>query len=189
MGLRKYRSAFLSREDFERVWRVQFERLFYVDSETGLPVWFPHQIFRIHGKFLFYTPSYSFLSSDYARFEEVLSHYEEKEFVVVDVELLESNSENVGIIFQLGCDYEGLNIDYLEWIPFEFLIFGRRHDWAFVSSDGYNIMVLCAEGALWDAFSKVYPGVSRARLEEYLSHCPDDYRDLFEMNYLRREGD
>ena len=185
MESRKYRSAFLSRLDFERGWRVQFERLFKVDAGTGLPVWFPHQVFRIHGKFMFYTPSHSFLSSDYARFEEVLSHYGEEEFVVIDIELLEANSERVGIIFQLGYDaYESLDIDYLDWVPFEFLIFGRRDDWAFASSDGYNIMVLCASGELWEEFSRVYPGVSRSRLEEYLNHCPDDYRRLFEMNYL-----
>ena len=185
MSRGKYRYSVLSREDFERGWRVQFERLFKVDAGTGLPVWFPHQVFRIHGKFMFYIPSPIFMRYHYVPFEEVLSRYGEEEFVVVGLEYLETDSEKVGLVFQLDSEMSEEDLRYyIDWQPFEFLMFGRRDDWAFVNSEGYNIMVLCASGELWEEFSRVYPGVSRSRLEEYLNHCPDDYRRLFEMNYL-----
>jgi len=176
----------LSRKCFEQVWRNQFETLFYVDPETKLPLWLPHQVFRIKGKFIFYSPSHFFLRFDYYCWEKILFLLGERAYVVVGEELLKSNSEQVGIYFQWDDNaVQETGRYHINWQPLEFFMFCSRMDWAIVSSESYNIMILCAKGDGFKKFFESCPGIIETELKVYLQHCPVEYKRLFELNYLR----
>lgn len=182
-----YKYEALSRRHFEQVWRNQFERLFYVDPKTKLPLWLPDQVFRIRGKFMFYNPSSFFLRCDYYCWEEVLFLLGETRYVVVGQEFLRSNSEQIGISFQWDDnEVRDSGCYHIDWQPLEFFMFGKRTDWAIVSSESYNIMILCAKGDVFKKFSETCPGINRDELSVYLNHCPLAYRNLFKINYLLR---
>ncbi len=180
-----YRYRILLRNDFEQSWKDQFERLFCTDLETKLPLWLPEQVFQIRGRFMFYSPSFLFTRRDYYCFEDVLFLLGETEYVVVGKEFLDSYSEEVGIAFQWDDDAERDSGWYhIDWQPLEFFMFGRRGDWVMISSESYNIVILCAKERVFEEFYRTCPGISEAELSAYLQHCLAEYKYLFEVNYL-----
>jgi hypothetical protein len=185
--MRTYQYSGLSRDTFEKEWRARFKTLFQYSGEGEAAHWIPDQVFAGVAEITVYHPQPYYLRRDYRDFEKALRHLGENEFVVLDKEALNGESEQVGIVFHLQQHTGGATDSgqyHIEGQPLEFYMFGRRLNWGFISSEPYNIGVLNAEGAVLEPFIAESPGADEEQIREYLEHTPALYQRRFEHNYL-----
>lgn len=186
-----YHHYSLTVEAFERHWRSHFESLFRHQDEVE-PTWLPERVFRISAAPSLYHPQPFFLRSDYSPFEQAASSLGEDEFAVVDREALGKSSGQIGILFRNEGRTETEDRSrfyHIEGQPLEFYLFGRRHDWAFVSSEPFNVGILAATGDASEVFASVYPCSAEGKTKEYVEQTPEEYGFDFAKNYMWSRGD